>query len=157
MDKALILLAHGSRPKLAQPFEALTAASRKHPGRRIELAFMELTAPSLDEMLNTFATDGVSEVEVLPIFLQQGVAKRDVPNQIEAFTKTNSMGVTLREPVGAWPKFGIRSPKRLGSSSSLLNHAVNRWGFTDQPPLERALRHRPRHETWPPEDDLMVR
>ena len=50
MDKALILLAHGSRdPSWAQPFEALAAALKeKHPGRRIELAFMELTEPSLD-------------------------------------------------------------------------------------------------------------
>ena len=117
MDKALILLAHGSRdPSWAQPFEALTAAIKeKHPGRRIVLAFMELTAPSLDEMLNTFATDGVSEVEVLPIFFAAGRhLKRDVPNQIEAFTKTNSMGVTLREPVGAWPEVQDTLAKTIG-------------------------------------------
>ena len=107
MSKALILLAHGSRdPSWAQPFAALTAALKeKHPEHRIELAFMELTAPSLDEMLNSCANDGLMEVEVLPIFFAAGRhLKRDVPNQIEAFARGSSMRVTLREPVGAWPE-----------------------------------------------------
>ena len=117
MNKALILLAHGSRdPSWAQPFEALTAALKeKHPDRRIALAFMELTAPSLDEMLNTLASDGLSEVEVLPIFFAAGRhLKRDVPNQIEAFTKTSSMSVILREPVGAWPEVQDTLAKTIG-------------------------------------------
>ena len=107
MPKALILLAHGSRdPAWAEPFQTLTETLRtKHPTSEIALAFMELTAPSLTEVLQDFEDRGHLEVDVLPVFFAAGRhLKKDVPAQIEAFCKRSSMTVTLGAPIGAWPE-----------------------------------------------------
>ena len=122
MTKALILLAHGSRdPSWSEPFEALASSLKiKHPQSRIELAFMELTEPSLTDMLNTLANAGQSEVDVLPIFFAAGRhLKRDVPAQIEAFNQTNQMSGRLREPVGAWPEVQETLANAIGEKLDL--------------------------------------
>ena len=107
MPRALILLAHGSRdPAWAAPFETLThALQTKHPQSKIALAFMELTEPSLTDVLKTFEAAGVEEVEVLPVFFAAGRhLKKDVPAQIETFMKESALRVSLGEPIGAWPE-----------------------------------------------------
>ena len=122
MSKALILLAHGSRdPAWAAPFQMLTETLQaKHPQSQIALAFMELTEPSLTEVLKTWDQEGHTEVEVLPVFFAAGRhLKKDVPAQIEAFCEESSMKVTLREPIGAWPEIQAVMTDAIGTKLEL--------------------------------------
>ena len=122
MAKALILLAHGSRdPAWAEPFEMLTASlKQKHPGSEIALAFMELTSPSLTEMLQRFEDAGHSHVDVLPVFFAAGRhLKKDVPKQIETYCETSEMTVTLGAPIGAWPEIQAVMSDTIGEKLDL--------------------------------------
>lgn len=79
MKQALVLFAHGSRDaQWAQPFEALRA--RLAPRFDVELAFLELMPPTLEEALARLAARGARRVRVVPVFLGQGAhLKRDLP------------------------------------------------------------------------------
>ena len=108
MTSALILLAHGSRdPNWAKPFQMLSAnLKREHPNRKIELAFMELSEPSLNTVLTGYLEQGIVEVEVLPIFFAAGRhLKEDVPKMLKTFSETRNVKVTLLGPIGEWPEF----------------------------------------------------
>lgn len=90
MRDALLLFAHGSRePEWAHPLQAL----RKHiqeqlPGRRIELAFLELMAPSLADAIADLSAQGARGVLILPLFLGQGShVRNDLPKLAEAARK----------------------------------------------------------------------
>jgi len=79
LKPALILFAHGSRDaQWAQPFDALRTALA--PRYDVELAYLELMAPTLDEAVARLAARGAERVRVVPVFLGQGAhLKRDLP------------------------------------------------------------------------------
>jgi len=79
---ALILFAHGSRdPEWVRPFEALRASvSASAPGTQVVLAYLESSAPTLDDAIAALARDGVISIRVLPLFLALGKHLRhDIP------------------------------------------------------------------------------
>jgi len=79
---ALILFAHGARdPEWANPLRRVQAAiAARAPGRRVELAFLELMAPTLADCVAALAADGVTRIAVVPMFIAQGGhLKRDLP------------------------------------------------------------------------------
>ena len=85
--KAVVLFGHGARdPEWARPM----ARTRDHllsqaPELRVELAFLELMQPTLDEAIDALVAQGATHVTVVPMFLAQGGhLKRDVPKLIEA-------------------------------------------------------------------------
>lgn len=84
MKQALILFAHGSRdPQWAAPFEALRAALAARFD--VELAFLELMAPTLGEAVARLAARGAGHIRVVPVFLGQGAhLKRDLPGLVAA-------------------------------------------------------------------------
>lgn len=84
MKRALVLFAHGSRdPQWAAPFEALRAELA--PRHDVELAYLELMAPTLEEAVARLAARGAQRVRVVPLFLGQGAhLKRDLPALIAA-------------------------------------------------------------------------
>ena len=71
---ALILFAHGSRdPEWAAPLQRVCALVRAQaPALRVELAFLELTQPSLPDVAATMVGEGYARVVVLPMFIAQG-------------------------------------------------------------------------------------
>lgn len=79
MKEAVVLFAHGSRePQWAQPFAALRA--QLAPRCDVELAFLELMSPALDEAVARLVARGARRVRVVPMFLGQGGhLKRDLP------------------------------------------------------------------------------
>lgn len=79
MKEAVVLFAHGSRePQWAQPFEALRAQLAARCD--IEVAFLELMTPALDEAVARLVARGARRVRVVPMFLGQGGhLKRDLP------------------------------------------------------------------------------
>ena len=72
--KALILFGHGARDsRWREPFDRLAALWKaQYSDVRVELAFLELMQPSLDEAISALAVDGASEVVVVPVFFGQG-------------------------------------------------------------------------------------
>ena len=72
--KALILFGHGARDtRWREPFDRLASLWKaQHPNVRVELAFLELMQPSLEEAIAALAGTGASEVVVVPVFFGQG-------------------------------------------------------------------------------------
>lgn len=85
MAAALILFAHGARdPEWAAPIRRVQAAIRAaNPHVRVEAAFLEFMAPSLQDCAAALAEEGVRRIVVLPMFIAQGGhLKREVPEII---------------------------------------------------------------------------
>ena len=80
---AVILFAHGARePDWAQPFETIRDRLRA-AGTRVELAFLEIMSPSLDEAARKLVAEGHERVTIVPLFLAQGGhLKRDLPARV---------------------------------------------------------------------------
>lgn len=97
----IILLAHGSPdPLWKQPFESLYEQAVGRYGReRCSLAFMELTTPTLEEVVANLP-EQVTKVAVLPLFLAVGRhLRQDVPAQI-ASLQSDRLNLTLLAPIG---------------------------------------------------------
>jgi sirohydrochlorin cobaltochelatase len=93
---ALILFAHGARePEWAQPFEQVRDRLRSQ-GMRVELAFLEIMTPSLEDAAQTLANEGTRSVTIVPLFLAQGKhLKRQLPEMIAALERAHA-GVEFR-------------------------------------------------------------
>ena len=72
--KAIVLFGHGARDsRWREPFDRLASLWRtQHSQVRVELAFLELMQPSLEEAISELAGDGATEVVVVPVFFGQG-------------------------------------------------------------------------------------
>jgi len=81
-QRGLLLFAHGARdPRWAAPFEAIAARARqREPLWRVQLAYLELMAPSLIEAGDALASAGCARVDVVPLFLGAGGhVRNDLP------------------------------------------------------------------------------
>lgn len=93
----LILFAHGARSAgWAAPFERLCASTRARlPHVMVELAFLELMAPSLPEVAARMVQSGCARITVVPVFLGQGGhVLRDLPLLLAAL-RTAHPGVAV--------------------------------------------------------------
>ena len=106
---ALIHFAHGSRdPKWAEPFAAIQALIRAQaPDTLVELAFLELMQPGIQECLSVLAKQGVKRVSVAPIFLAAGRHLReDLPALIAPIQKQYpDLVINVTAPIGDIPEF----------------------------------------------------
>ena len=95
--KTLILFGHGARDsRWREPFDRLAALWKaQHPDVRVELAFLELMQPSLEEAISALAADGASEVVVVPVFFGQGGHLRNDFPVLLADCQKKFPGVTL--------------------------------------------------------------
>ena len=103
---ANVLLAHGSRdPQWQAPFEVIAERiktkeqenNQSGESTRIELSYMELSEPSLEQVCEDLAKDGYEIINIYPIFFAAGRHLRiDVPKQLK------DLGITthLHPPVG---------------------------------------------------------
>src|SRR5262245_16112594 len=85
---AVILFAHGARePEWARPFEQVRDRLRAE-GLRVELAYLEIMRPSLEETARVLAAQGAKTVTIVPLFLAQGKhLKRELPEMLEALKR----------------------------------------------------------------------
>jgi sirohydrochlorin cobaltochelatase len=89
---AIILFAHGARdPEWAAPLRRVCAAVRaRAPELRVELAFLELLAPSLLDSAESLLVAGFEHIVVVPMFIAQGGhVKHDVPRLIDELRERN--------------------------------------------------------------------
>lgn len=106
---ATILLAHGSSdPNWLAPFQRLADRIRQgvdttsHP---VELAYMELAEPSLEHTVEQLTQNGITHIDVLPLFFAAGRhLRQDVPKQIAALEAALPVRITLHPPVGLEPE-----------------------------------------------------
>lgn len=72
--KAIVLFGHGARDaRWREPFDRLvTLWKAQYPNVRVELAFLELMQPGLEEAILSLVTAGATEVVVIPVFFGQG-------------------------------------------------------------------------------------
>lgn len=95
--RALILFGHGARdPEWAAPFHALRALLlKKDPGLAVELAFLEIMTPTLEQAVSSLAAAGHTQISVAPLFIAQGGhLKQDLPRRMDAARAAHA-GVTL--------------------------------------------------------------
>ena len=109
MTRALVLFAHGARdPRWAEPFEAVAARVRAAaPELAVRLAFLELMAPSLADVVQSLVGAGATRIDVVPLFLGTGGHLReDLPPLVDA----------LR---GAHPAVAIRLHAAIGEHAAV--------------------------------------
>ena len=83
--KGTILFGHGSRSaEYVQPFRRIREALlRQAPGTKVEVGFLELTAPPLEEAIEALIGAGVTSIVVVPIFFGPGRhVLKDLPERI---------------------------------------------------------------------------
>jgi len=101
---ALILFAHGSRdPEWASPLKRVRAAVIEGaPDLRVELAFLEFLAPSLQDCASTMVSEGFDRIVVVPMFIAQGGhLKNDLPLIIDELrTRFPHVAFEMPGPVG---------------------------------------------------------
>jgi len=106
-SQAVILLAHGARdPSWATPFEAVAARVRERaPEAIVELAFLELMAPTLEAAAAALVARGCTHVAVVPAFLGMGGhVRRDVPAQLARLRDAHpGVAWTLHPALGETP------------------------------------------------------
>jgi sirohydrochlorin ferrochelatase len=108
---AMVALAHGSRdPRSAATIKALVAEVKAmRPDLRIEPAFLELSKPSFETVVDRLVKAGYEEVVVVPLLLTEAFhAKVDVPEVIAAATAKH-------------PGLRIRASRVLGLESVFLD------------------------------------
>jgi len=116
MNRAILIVAHGSREKPAQQeFKRLVGKYRqRHPGWKIAHAFLEMAEPSIPQALESLAVTS-SEILVLPLFLFTAKhVRQHIPEILTAFRKKHpGAKVKLGKPLGADPQLLDILDKRL--------------------------------------------
>lgn len=87
---AIILFGHGARDiRWREPFDRLAALWRtQHPSKSVELAFLEMMQPSLEEAVATLSLAGATQITIVPVFFGQGGHLRnDFPVLLESCQK----------------------------------------------------------------------
>ncbi|MCO4762978.1 MAG: CbiX/SirB N-terminal domain-containing protein [Myxococcales bacterium] len=104
--RALVLFAHGSsRPAWRAPLDTLCAQVQQTVPLPLRLAFLERCSPGLHDVVDELAALGVTEVEILPMFISGGGhVDRDVPPLIaEAEARHPTLTFRLLPAIGAHP------------------------------------------------------
>lgn len=107
---ALILFAHGSRdPEWASPLRRVrTAVLSGSPNLKIELAFLEFLAPSLQDCASAMVSEGFDRIVIVPMFIAQGGhLKNDLP-------------LIIDELRGRFPNVGFEMPGPVGEADSVV-------------------------------------
>ena len=71
---AIILFGHGARDvRWREPFDRLASLWREqYGGTPVELAFLEMMQPSLEEAVSSLVAQGALQITVVPVFFGQG-------------------------------------------------------------------------------------
>lgn len=105
---AIVLFAHGARdPEWARPFEAIRDRIRTaRPECPIELAYLEVMSPNLEQAIASLLQQGASAITVFPLFMAQGGhLKHDLPRILEAIRAGNPhVPIALETAVGDVPE-----------------------------------------------------
>ena len=106
--RGIVLFAHGSRdPEWARPLEAIRERVRQsRPEYPIELAYLDIMSPTLEEAVGSLVEQGALAVTVFPLFLAQGGHLRlDLPRLLDAIRASHPrIPIALEPAVGDVPE-----------------------------------------------------
>ena len=164
---ALVALAHGSRdPRSAATIKALVGEVKAmRPDLKVEPAFLELSKPSFQTVVDRLVKAGHDEIVVVPLLLTEAYhAKVDVPSAVaEAQARHEGLQIRASRILGLEPQFlevlDVRMREALrcarvreldalvlaaaGSSDPLANQSVARlarvWGSRHKLPVTAAF------------------
>ena len=106
--RGIVLFAHGARdPEWSRPFEEIRDRVRSsRPEYPITLAYLELMEPTLEEAIESLASQGASAITVFPLFMAQGGhLKRDLPRILEAIRANYPhLPIALESAIGDVPE-----------------------------------------------------
>ncbi len=164
---ALVALAHGSRdPRSAETINALVGEVKaQRPDLTIEKAFLELSRPSFQTVVDRLVRKGHDEIVVVPLLLTEAYhAKVDVPRAVaEATERHPGVRITASAILGLETQFleilDLRMREALkasrvreldalvlagaGSSDAMANQSVARlarlWGNRHKLPVTAAF------------------
>ena len=113
--KAIILFGHGARDiRWREPFDRLVELWRtQHANVPVEVAFLEMMQPSLDEAVASLSHAGAAQITVVPVFFGQGGHLRnDFPVLIDACRKQ-------------FPQISISVTSAVGEDTGVLQAIVD--------------------------------
>ncbi|HSS46714.1 MAG TPA: CbiX/SirB N-terminal domain-containing protein [Burkholderiales bacterium] len=103
-DSAIVLFAHGARDaQWAEPFRKIKAMVRaRKPGMPVELAFLEIMQPSLDQAIAALVAKNIKTIGIIPLFMAQGGhLKEDLPRRLSEIKKLNpAISFRISPPIG---------------------------------------------------------
>ncbi|MCX7170471.1 MAG: CbiX/SirB N-terminal domain-containing protein [Proteobacteria bacterium] len=106
--KGILLFGHGARnPEWAAPFHRIREAIlERQPDALVEMGFLELMRPTLDEAIDALVARGVRHMVIVPIFMAAGVhVRKDLPLLAgAAMERHQQLSISLAEPVGEAPE-----------------------------------------------------
>ena len=113
--KAIILFGHGARDsRWREPFDRLAGLWRKqHPHTPVELAFLEMMQPSLEEAVASLSAKGATEITIVPVFFGQGGHLR------------NDFPVLLDQCREKFPNIQLRATLAVGEDPAVLQAIVD--------------------------------
>ena len=113
--KAIILFGHGARDaRWREPFDRLAALwQAQHPDTPVELAFLEMMQPSLEEAVAALSDKGATELTVVPVFFGQGGHLR------------NDFPVLLEKCREKFPKVQLSATPAVGEDLAVLQAIVD--------------------------------
>lgn len=107
--KKLVLFAHGSRdPRWHRTFEQATNRVQKTLGESsTDLAYLQMSSPTLLEVAEKAAQDGVDHITVLPLFLSAGGhIAQDIPRLVaEIHQQLPLLRIDVLPPIGEDSRF----------------------------------------------------
>jgi len=117
--KAIILFGHGARDlRWREPFDRLVLMWRnQHPNVLVELAFLEMMEPALDQAISALVQKGVAEVVVVPVFFGQGGHLR------------NDFPLLLDDCQKKFPEMKLSAMPAVGEDNAVLQAIID-FGFS---------------------------
>jgi sirohydrochlorin cobaltochelatase len=113
--KAIILFGHGARDsRWREPFDRLASLWREqHKGTPVELAFLEMMQPSLEESVGSLVAQGATQITVVPVFFGQGGHLR------------NDFPVLLEDCQKKYPNIALSATLAVGEDLGVLQAIVD--------------------------------
>ena len=103
-DSAIVLFAHGARDaQWAEPFRKIKVMVRaRKPGMPVELAFLEIMQPSLDQAIAALVAKNIKTISIIPLFMAQGGhLKKDLPRRLSEIRKHHpTISFRISPPIG---------------------------------------------------------
>jgi len=113
--KAIILFGHGARDaRWREPFDRLGALWKaQHPEALVQLAFLEMMEPSLEDAVASLGALGAQQITVVPVFFGQGGHLR------------NDFPVLLEQCRVQYPKIELSTTPAVGENDAVLQAIVD--------------------------------
>ncbi|GAB0107806.1 sirohydrochlorin chelatase [Nocardia sp. JMUB6875] len=125
---ALIAVAHGSRdPRSAETMRAVVAQiAAQRPDLDVRLAFLDLSSPSVDQVVDAVAADGHSHAIVVPLLLGSAFhARVDLPGLLdEARARHPQLRLTQADVLGPDPHLIIALRDRIVAAMAQSSEAL---------------------------------